>query len=136
MREATLVDTNVLLDIVTNDPVWSEWSSQALAQAFDRGAVVINQLVYAEVSVGFERIELLDSLLPAPHFRRENLPWAAGFLAGKAFLTYRRRGGERRSPLADFYIGAHASVSGYQLLTRDRGRYSTYFPALKIIAPR
>jgi predicted nucleic acid-binding protein len=135
MDETTLVDTNVLLDIVTDDPVWGEWSGQALAEAFDSGAVVVNQLVYAEVSVGFESIERLDEILPASHFLRENLPWAAGFLAGKAFLDYRRRGGERKFPLADFYIGAHAAVLGYRLLTRDRGRYSTYFPTVKLITP-
>ncbi|MDR1426679.1 MAG: type II toxin-antitoxin system VapC family toxin [Bifidobacteriaceae bacterium] len=135
MSEATLVDSNVLLDIATNDPIWGDWSGRALADAFDGGAVVINQLVYAEVSVGFEHLELLDDILPASHFLRENLPWAAGFLAGKAFLAYRRRGGERRSPLPDFYIGAHAAVSGYRLLTRDRARYSTYFPTVRVIAP-
>ncbi|MDR1442769.1 MAG: type II toxin-antitoxin system VapC family toxin [Bifidobacteriaceae bacterium] len=136
MSEATLVDTSVLLDVLADDPVWMDWSGRALAEAFDAGSVVINQLVYAEASVGFERVELLDDVLPASHFTRENLPWAAGFLAGKAFISYRRRGGARRSPLADFYIGAHAAVRGYRLLTRDKARYSTYFPTVKVIAPQ
>lgn len=135
MSEATLVDSNVLLDIVTDDPRWAGWSSAALAAAFDAGLVVINPIVYAEVSVGFDRIEDLDEVLPAAHFRREPLPWPAGFLAGKAFLAYRRRGGPRPTPLPDFYIGAHAAVAGYRLLTRDRGRYATAFPGVELITP-
>lgn len=131
----TLVDSNVLLDVLTADPVWAEWSGSALAEAFDAGRVVVDPIVYAEVSIGFDRIEDLDDALPPSQFEREPLPWAAGFLAGKAFLKYRRAGGSRSTPLPDFYIGAHAAVSGYHLLTRDRGRYGTYFPTVELIAP-
>ena len=131
----TLVDSNVLLDILTQDERWEPWSSRSLADAFDRGRVVVNPIVYAEVSVGFDRIEDLDEALPAAYFMREALPYSAGFVAGKAFLDYRRAGGSRMAPLPDFYIGAHAAVSRYRLLTRDRKRYSTYFPRLELIAP-
>lgn len=131
----TLVDSNVVLDILTNDPTWGDWSQTALAQARDDGILVINPVIYAEVSTGFDHIEDLDQALPASDFEREALPWEAGFLAGKAFLAYRQRGGQRRSPLADFYIGAHAAVRGYRLLTRDSPRYRTYYPNLELIAP-
>jgi predicted nucleic acid-binding protein len=131
----TLVDTNVLLDIFDEDPNWVEWSTAQLAAAFERGPVVINPIVYAEVSVGFERAEELDAALPEQHFRREALPFPAGFLAGKAFERYRRNGGTRPTPIADFYIGAHALMRGYTLLTRDRNRYSTYFPKLELVTP-
>jgi predicted nucleic acid-binding protein len=130
-----LVDSNVLLDVITEDPVWREWSSQALADAADRAVVVINPIVYGEISVGFGTIEALEAALPEPLIRREELPYEAAFLAGKCFLEYRRRGGERRSPLPDFYIGAHAAVRDYELLTRDAARYRTYFPRLALTAP-
>jgi len=132
---ATLVDSNVLLDVLTADPRWGQWSGDELGRALDHGRLVINPLIYAEVSTGFDRIEDLDDALPPREFDREALPYEAGFLAGKAFLTYRRRGGARRSPLADFYIGAHATVRGYQLLTRDAQRYRTYFPTLALTSP-
>lgn len=131
----TLVDSNVLFDILTDDPTWSEWSGAALAAARDAGVLVINPIVYAEVSVQFDRIEELDAALPATDFLREDLPYPAGFLAGKAYLRYRRQGGARRSPLADLYIGAHAAVGGYQLLTRDPTSYRTYFPRLTLVTP-
>lgn len=131
----TLVDSNVLLDVLTEDPEWYDWSSRTLARAAERSVLVINPLVYAEISIGFERIEDLDDAVPATAFRREPLPWEAGFLAGKCFRRYRRRGGTRRSPLPDFYIGAHAAVRGLVLLTRDAARYGTYFPTLEIVAP-
>jgi predicted nucleic acid-binding protein len=108
-RPVTLVDSSVVLDIVTEDPAWAEWSAEALAQARDDGLLVINPIVYAEVSTGFDRIEDLDDAVPAEDFRREALPYEAAFVAGKAFLAYRRRGGQKRSPLPDFYIGAHAA---------------------------
>lgn len=130
-----LVDSNILIDIATDDTVWGDWSGRALAQAGQGARLVINPLIYAEVSVTHTRIETLDALLPEAVFAREPLPWAAGFLAGKAFLSYRRRGGARSSPLPDFYIGAHAAVRGYRLLTRDRGRYESYFPRVELIAP-
>jgi predicted nucleic acid-binding protein len=130
-----LVDSNVLLDVLTEDPQWFGWSSSALAQSAEHAGLVINPIVYAEVSVRFARIEDLAEALPADLFRREGLPWAAGFLAGKCFQAYRRRGGEGRSPLPDFFIGAHAAISELSLLTRDPRRYRTYFPTLKILAP-
>ena len=131
----TLIDSNVLLDITTDDATWGAWSSDALAAAADEGRVAINPIVYAEVSVRFDSIEALDLVLPETLIRREALPWRAGFLAGKAFLQYRGRGGRKATPLPDFYIGAHAAVAGYRLLTRDARRYRTYFPTIEIIAP-
>jgi predicted nucleic acid-binding protein len=133
--QATLVDSNVLLDVLTDDPTWAEWSGEAIARAMNDGRLMISPIVYAEVSVGFDRIEDLDDALPESEFEREALPYDAGFLAGKAYLDYRRLGGTRRSPLPDFYIGAHAAVRGYRLLTRDAKRYLTYFPGLDLIAP-
>jgi hypothetical protein len=130
-----LVDSNVLLDVLTEDPAWLEWSSSALARIAETEVLIINPLIYAEVSVRFERIEDLDAALPASLFRRDGLPWEAGFLAGKCFRAYLRRGGTRRSPLPDFYVGAHAAIRGHILLTRDGTRYRTYFPSLELIAP-
>ena len=130
-----LVDSNVLLDVLTDDPQWFAWSAHALAEQAELDVLTINPLIYAEVSVGFARIEDLDMALQAATFHRLALPWEAAFLAGKCFLKYRKRGGARRAPLADFYIGAHASVSGMTLLTRDATRYRTYFPKLRLIAP-
>ncbi|MEU8375061.1 type II toxin-antitoxin system VapC family toxin [Micromonospora sp. NPDC048894] len=132
---ATLVDTNVLLDVFTEDPQWADWSAEALASARDAGLLVINPIVYAEVSVRFEGVEELDAALPATDFLREELPYPAGFLAGKAYARYRRQGGTKRSPIADFYIGAHAAVCRYRLLTRDSSRYRSYFPTLRLITP-
>jgi predicted nucleic acid-binding protein len=133
--QATLVDACVILDLTTNDPKWADWSEEAIAQAADEGPLVINPIVYAEVSVDFTSIEELDEVLDDADLRREPLPFDAGFLAGKAYRTYRRRGGTRRSPLADFYIGAHAAVAGHRLLTRDAARYSTYFPTVSLLTP-
>lgn len=130
-----LVDSNVLLDVLTEDPQWFPWSSSTLAQTAERAPLVINPIIYAEVSIRFARIEELDSALPPELFRREPLPWPAGFLAGKCFRAYRRRGGAKRSPLPDFFIGAHAAINQLTLLTRDAARYRTYFPRLEILAP-
>jgi len=132
---AVLVDSNVLLDVATADPVWGAWSSVTLERMADEAVLVINPLVYAEVSVGFPTIEDLDTALPVDLYRREDLPYSAAFLAGKCFVRYRRGGGSRRSPLPDFYVGAHAAVAGYRLLTRDAARYRTYFPTLELISP-
>ncbi len=132
---AVLVDSNVLLDILTADPQWESWSAAALQEAGADAALVINPLIFAEVSVGFSSIEALDAALPGDLYRREDLPYEAAFLAGKCFARYRRDGGARRSPLPDFYVGAHAAVAGYRLLTRDATRYRTYFPRLTLIAP-
>jgi predicted nucleic acid-binding protein len=130
-----LIDSNALLDIATSDPVWSEWSGETLAACAEYSILVINPIVYAEVSIGYSTIEALDSALPGNLYRREQLPWEAGFLAGKCFLNYRRRGGARLNPLPDFYIGAHAAVSQLALLARDPWRYQTYFPKLEILSP-
>jgi predicted nucleic acid-binding protein len=132
---AVLVDSNVLLDVATDDPTWGDWSSATLERTADEAVLVINPLIYAEVSIGFERIEDVEAALPVDLYRREDLPYEAAFLAGKVFLAYRRSGGAKRSPLPDFYIGAHAALAGHRLLTRDAGRYHTYFPRLDIIAP-
>jgi predicted nucleic acid-binding protein len=131
----TLVDSNVLLDVLTDDPTWASWSGDSLGRALDLGRVVVNPIVYAEVSIGFTRIEDVDDALPATQFNREPLPYPAGFVAGKAFVAYRRRGGSRPTPLPDFYIGAHAAVSGYRLLTRDARRYRTYFAGVDVVSP-
>jgi predicted nucleic acid-binding protein len=130
-----LVDSNVLLDVLTEDAKWFPWSATQLAKAADQTTVAINPLIFAEVSIGFAGLEELEKALPDGRFRRLPLPWEAAFRAGKCFLDYRRRGGARRSPLPDFYIGAHAEVTGLQLLTRDPKRYRTYFPDLSLIAP-
>ncbi len=135
MSGGTLVDSNVLLDILTSDPAWVEWSIAALADAAERGPLVINPMIYAEVSIRFTRIEDLDDALPPRDFLRIPLPWEAAFLAGKAFKTYRRQGGIRTSPLPDFFIGAHAAVEGLALLTRDVGRYASYFPSVEFVTP-
>jgi predicted nucleic acid-binding protein len=130
-----LVDSNVILDVATEDPEWVEWSAGQLEMLAEDHILVINPIIYSEVSVGFDRIEDLEEALPPGIFRREDLPWEAAFLAGKCLLRYRRSRGRRRSPLPDFYIGAHASVRGIPLLTRDTERYHTYFPRLTLIAP-
>jgi predicted nucleic acid-binding protein len=132
---AVLVDSNVLLDLMTEDPDWFAWSAAAVAHAADRARLVINAIVYAEVSVRYARIEDLEAALPQAMIAREPIPYEAAFLAGKAFLAYRRRGGAKRSPLPDFLIGAHAAIAGYRLLTRDAARYRLYFPGLRVIAP-
>ena len=134
MTPGTLVDANVLLDIFTEGE-WFDWSASMVEEAAHDGALYINPVVYAEVAVHFSRIEDLDEALPRDYYRRADLPWPAGFLAGRVFQTYRRAGGVRRSPLPDFYIGAHAAIAGLTLLTRDATRYRTYFPALRLIAP-
>jgi predicted nucleic acid-binding protein len=135
VTKAVLVDSNVLLDIFTEDPRWLEWSSAALAGCAEQGLVAINPIIYAEVSVRFAGIEELDEALPETMVQRLPLPWDAAFLAGRCFLEYRRRRGLRRSPLPDFYIGAHAAVTRMALLTRDPARYRTYFPTVDLIAP-
>ena len=132
---ATLVDSNVLLDIATEDARWSAWSAGALTEAAQTDIIVINPIVFAEVSIRYERIEEIEEVLSASRFRRDPLPYDAAFLAGKAFRKYRGAGGTRATPMADFYIGAHAAVAGYRLLTRDATRYRTYFPTVDLLAP-
>lgn len=132
---AILVDSNVLLDVMTEDSRWLAWSAGAIERAADSSRLVINPVIFAEVSVRYSRIEELDDALPRTMFDREAIPFEAAFLAGKVFSTYRRRGGAKRSPLPDFFIGAHAAISGYRLMTRDAARYRTYYPKLTLIAP-
>ncbi len=129
------MDSNILLDIATNDEKWSGWSASALAECAEHATLAINPIIYAEVSIGFTTIEALDAALPSALYQREDLPWESGFLAGKCFLAYRRRGGLRNTPLPDFYIGAHAAIEHLALLTRDIGRYETYFPKVEILSP-
>jgi predicted nucleic acid-binding protein len=131
----TLVDSNVILDVMTEASEWQDWSATALERCAESGRLIVNPIIYAEVSIGFDAIEDLEAALPAGYFTREALPWPAAFLAGKAHATYRRRGGALPHPLPDFYIGAHAAIAGYVLLTRDPRRYRTYFPRLRLIAP-
>lgn len=130
-----LIDSNVLLDIMTEDARWFSWSADAVERAADISRLVINPVIYAEVSIHYTRVEELDAALPRAMLDREALPYEAAFLAGKSFVAYRRRGGVRRAPLPDFLIGAHAAVAGYRLMTRDAKRYRTYFPTLSLIAP-
>ena len=130
-----LVDSNVLLDIATSDPNWSDWSGRALAECAEHTTLIVNPIIYAEVSIGYTTIEALDVALPTTLYQREPLPWKAGFLAGKCFLLYRRRRGLRSSPLPDFYIAAHAAIGHLALLTRDAVRYRSYFPTIEILAP-
>jgi len=133
--KTTLIDSNVLIDIATKYSEWSEWSAEMVESVADESRLAINALIYAEVSLSYEKIEELENALPAELFKRVPLPFEAGFLAGRAFLKYRRRGGTRTSPLPDFYIGAHAAVSGYRILTRDPRRYRDYFPTVELISP-
>ena len=130
-----LVDTNVLIDVATEDPAWFEWSAGKLASVASREPLAINPIVYAEFSIHFDTIALVEEALADFRFERLALPWDAAFLAGKAFKLYRRRGGKRTAPLPDFFIGAHAAVAGIGLLTRDARRFRDYFPRLKLIAP-
>lgn len=128
---SVLVDTNVLIDVILGT---SAWSAAELQQAANRARVLINAVIYAEVSLTYDRIELVDQALSGV-VEREDIPYEAAFVAGKAFRQYRRGGGVRHSPLPDFFIGAHAVVRDYELLTRDPARYRTYFPTVALIAP-
>jgi predicted nucleic acid-binding protein len=131
----TLIDTNVLLDVVTDDPNWSDWSIQQLEAATLRGPLLINDVVYAELAVRYERIERLDGFLSEAGIEIAAMPRAGLFLAGKVFHKYRKAGGSRAGVLPDFFIGAHAAVDRLELLTRDTARYRTYFPTVKLITP-
>jgi predicted nucleic acid-binding protein len=130
-----LVDSSVLLDVLTQDPRWASWSEEKLAWHAERDLLAINPIIYAEVSTHFASIEELDEALSPADFRRLPLPYEAGFLAARCFLQYRQRGGQRHAPLPDFYIGAHAATERLALLTRDVARYRTYFPTVQLITP-
>lgn len=131
-----LVDTNVLLDLINEDPEWEEWSSGELRRLGGTSILVINPIIYAEVSIAFDTIEELDEAVPPELFRRDPLPFEAGFLAGKAFEKYLDRGGTKTLPMPDFYIGAHAAIAKMSILTRDPKRYRREFPKVPLITPR
>jgi len=133
---ATLVDSSILLDVLTEDPRWFEWSSSALRRFGENSILVINPVVYAEISVRFETIEELENAVPRSMFDRRDIPWEAAFLAGKCFVRYRRAGGRRSAPLPDFFIGAHAAIEKLDLLTRDPARFKAYFPTVNVIGPK
>jgi len=135
MVESLLVDTNVLLDVVEDDPEWADWSEHQLEAQALRHRLIINPVIYAELSIGFKRIEELENVLATAAIALEPIPRPALFLAGKVFRTYRARGGGKTGVLPDFFIGAHAAVAGLALLTRDVGRYRAYFPTVTLIAP-
>jgi predicted nucleic acid-binding protein len=130
-----LVDTNIILDVIEEDPVWVDWSQRQLDQTALNDALIINPVIYAELSIAFHRIEELEAMLAQGGFIVESIPREALFLAGKAFLQYRRRKGTKNGVLPDFFIGAHASVLGIPLLTRDVGKYASYFPHVTLITP-
>jgi predicted nucleic acid-binding protein len=132
---AILVDSSVIIDVAGHDPVWEEWSTSMLRLLANTSSLFINQLIYAEVSVSFDSVDAVDEALPRRLLGRESIPFEAAYLAGKSFTAYRRRGGTRLSPLPDFYIGAHASVAGHEILTRDPTRFRTYFPDVRLITP-
>jgi predicted nucleic acid-binding protein len=130
-----LVDSCIILDLITEDPKWANWSAKTLEKQANHHQLYINPIIYAEVSIGYQRIEELEAALPAAFFKRTPLPWEAAFLAGKAFIKYRKLGGQRTLPLPDFFIGAHAMIEHLTLLTRDKKRFLHYYPKLKIISP-
>lgn len=135
MADAILVDTNVLLDLVTNDPVWADWSQGQLETLALSNSLVINPIIYSELSIAFKRIEDLERTLADVALKLTELPREALFLAGKVYLKYRQRRGTKGSVPPDFYIGAHAAVMRWPLLTRDVARFRSYFPTVKLIAP-
>ena len=130
-----LIDSNVLIDIWTRDERWGEWSSRNLAACLQAGPVGINPVIYAELSLGFQTERDLNEAVGVVSVTKLPLPSEAAFPAGRAYLAYRRRGGTRRSPLPDFFIGAHAETAGLPLLTRDVGRFQSYFPAVRLSSP-
>lgn len=135
MMGRVLIDSNVLLDIMTEDARWFGSSSEKLSECAEENVLAIDPVIYAEVSIRFERIEELEAALPENLIERLPIPWEAAFLAGKCFRDYRKRGGERTSTLPDFFIGAHAVIEGMSLPTRDTRRYATCFPNLALITP-
>lgn len=130
-----LIDSCVVTDLAAPDSAWFEWSASTLERLDRDNTLIINPIIYAECSVGFERIEEVEALFEHLGFAMRPLPKEALFLAGKAFLQYRRRKGQKGNVLPDFFIGAHAAVAGYRLISRDKGRFSTYFPSVDLILP-
>lgn len=131
-----LVDTNVLVDVLENDPDWADWSIAQLRAQSQVSRLVVNPVIYAELSLTFSSVEALDEALAGLQIEMADIPRPALFLAGKAFVKYRRKGGTKGSVLADFFIGAHAAVARWPVLTRDVRRYASYFPTVELIAPR
>ncbi|MBY3219541.1 type II toxin-antitoxin system VapC family toxin [Rhizobium laguerreae] len=132
---ATLVDTNILVDLAVVGSDWHGWSRRRMLDVFKDGPVLINPIIYSEFSVRYDDVDEVDRLLPQDEFRRENLPWPAAFAAAAAFRLYRRAGGGRERILPDFFIGAHAVIRGYRILTRDASGYRSYFPSVDLITP-
>jgi len=130
-----LVDTNVLVDVLQDDPQWADWSIGQLRAQAKIHELAINPVVYAELSLSFSTFESLDRAVATLELTLREIPRPALFLAGKAYLQYRRRGGSKAQVLPDFFIGAHAAVEGWALLTRDASRFRTYFPSLEVVAP-
>lgn len=131
-----IIDSNILLDVITDDPKWCDWSLAQLDQLSEKHDLIINPVIYSEISISFDKIETLEKTLQNTGLVFEQIPKEALYLAGKVFVRYRRAGGRKISPLPDFYIGAHAAIKRYSLLTRDLGRYKSYFPKLQIISPQ
>ena len=134
--QGVVIDSNVLIDVLQGDAVWAEWSHAQLVPLIAQRRAMIIPIIYVELAAGYATIEALEAAIGPLRLTRESLSWEAAFLAGKAYQLYRKRGGAKRSPLPDFYIGAHASLAGHALLTREPKRYREYFPKLKVIAPK
>jgi len=130
-----LVDTNVHLDVLSDDPKWADWSARQLARARSAGPLVINAVIYAELACAYETQAELDTYVASDSFDRQDVPWEAAFVASRAFLRYRRSGGTRSAPLPDFFIGAHAEIMGWPIATADEGRFRTYFPSVVLKTP-
>ena len=133
--KGVLVDSNIVLDVFLNDPKWADWSESKLDEYDQLGILYINSIVYSEISIGFDRIEDLESAIARAGFQMLEIPKEALFLAGKAYLKYKKRKGTKRTPLPDFFIGAQAAVQNLDLITRDVSRYQSYFPTVKLISP-
>jgi len=133
--KGVLVDSNIVLDVFLNDPKWADWSESKLDKYDQMGILYINSIVYSEISIGFKRIEDLESAIVRAGFQMLEIPKEALFLAGKAYLKYKKRGGIKTTPLPDFFIGAQAAVQNLDLITRDVSTYQSYFPTVKLISP-
>ena len=133
--KGVLVDSNIVLDVFLNDPKWADWSESKLDEYDQLGILYINSIVYSEISIGFKRIENLESAIAKAGLQMLQIPKEALFLAGKAYLKYKKRKGKKRTPLPDFFIGAQAAVQNLDLVTRDVSRYQSYFPTVKLITP-
>jgi len=133
--KGVLVDSNIVLDVFLNDPKWADWSESKLDEYDQLGILYINSIIYSEISIGFKRIEDLESAIAKAGLQMLEIPKEALFLAGKAYLKYKKRKGTKRTPLPDFFIGAQAAVQNLDLITRDVSRYQSYFPTVKLITP-